>query len=213
MGGESLLAFSVLLLWCAVANVVGFTAPARCFSPTRKGLSVYANAKPSSSGPSHNVTVSYEGLSCDIQVRPGETILDALERNRVGDTLSLPQMPSDCRRGNCMTCTAMCGNSTGQLLLRGEDGLSSEVSKIVADSGHVLTCCSYVQGDGLKLELGENHRVWDTIYRQRFESEETQLIARAAMARVIRKNAERNVEEWATGVEAGLRKSGDDHST
>lgn len=110
-----------------------------------------------------------------------------------------------------MTCTAMCGASDGKSgLLRGEDGLSPEVSHLVEKSGYVLTCSSYVKADGLTLELGQNHNVWELMYKKRFESEEARFTARAAMARVIRKSAERNVERWAEETEEVLQKSSDD---
>ena len=177
------------------------------------------------------VTVSYQGRSCEISVASNETILAALERHNVADTLSLPtaEMPSDCRRGNCLTCAAKWSiinnqkpqqhpkpttaraatTRTAQPILRGEDGLSPTVSDKIAELGYMLTCSSYVQGDGLELSLGENHALWDLIYRQRLESDETQIAARQAMARVIRKSAERNVPRWKRETEEVLRKSGD----
>jgi hypothetical protein len=77
----------------------------------------------------------------------------------------------------------------------------SRVSK-----GYVLTAAS-IHGNG-GLELGENHQVWDDMYRVRVQDEEAQRIAREAMARVIRKAAERNVEEWTEETEEVFRSTG-----
>lgn len=159
---------------------------------------------------SYTVTVQYEGNSCDIEVRNSETILDALERAGAADTLALPEMPSDCRRGNCMTCSAKFTDNHQSLVVRSDDGLSPEVSQQLKKSGHVLICSSYVQGDGLTLELGQNHGLWDIVYRQRFESESTRTAARAALARLLRRTAENNIEKWTREVEVMLEKSGNE---
>jgi ferredoxin len=160
---------------------------------------------------SYTVTVQYEGTSCDIQVRNSETILDALERTGAADTLALPEMPSDCRRGNCMTCSARVkDHQHNNLVVRSDDGLSPEVSQQLKKSGYLLICSSYVQRDGLTLELGQNHGLWDIVYRQRFESESARLAARAALARLLRRNAENNIEQWTVEMEAMLEKSGNE---
>jgi len=52
------------------------------------------------------INVSYQGLKTTIPIRQDETILDACERNAVHDTLGLPWIPQDCRRGNCLSCIA-----------------------------------------------------------------------------------------------------------
>lgn len=159
---------------------------------------------------SYTVKVQYEGNSCDIEVRTTETILDALERWGAADTLALPEMPSDCRRGNCMTCSAKVTDNHDSLIVKSDDGLSPEISQQLIKSGYVLICSSYVQGDGLTLELGQNHKIWDIVYRQRFESESTRTAARAALARLLRRTAENNVEKWTREVEAILEKSGNE---
>ena len=63
------------------------------------------------------VTVSYEGQSCNIIVLPNESILAALERQSIyvqSQLTTLPDMPSDCRRGNCMTCAALIKNNNNK---------------------------------------------------------------------------------------------------
>jgi hypothetical protein len=79
------------------------------------------------------------------------------------------------------------------------------MSHCVAEKGYVLTCSSSIHGNGVHLKLGENHMVWDDVYRARVQDEESQRIAREAMARVIRKSAERNVDQWAKETEEVFR--------
>lgn len=162
---------------------------------------------------SYPVTVSFDGSSCVIDVQLGESILAAMERHgRVAETLGLPEMPADCRRGNCMTCAARhASDSNPTSLERGEDGLAPSLSRHVkkSKSAYVLTCSSFVKGDGVHLELAENDRIWNDLYRRRLESEDTRRVGREAMARVIRKHAERNRELWTEETEEMLRKSGE----
>jgi hypothetical protein len=82
------------------------------------------------------------------------------------------------------------------------------MSQCVSEKGYVLTCSSSIHGNGVHLELGENHQVWDDMYRMRVQDEDARRIAREAMARVIRKAAERNVEEWTEETEEVFRSTG-----
>ena len=161
----------------------------------------------------YTVEVSYEGKTCELSVRSNETILAALERAGVCDELAIPEVPSECRRGNCMTCSGRHARHSRQSSLRrGDDGLSPHMSREVSKQGFVLTCSSYVVGDGLKLEIGENHQVWNEMYRARFEDDSARLAGRAAMAKTIRMTDERNVERWAIETEAAFQKSGEQHN-
>lgn len=153
----------------------------------------------------HSIQVSFEGRSCDVPVRQDETILSALERSGAADKLSLPELPSDCRRGNCLTCSARhVENSETVSLVRAEDGLSPYMSKQVEKSGYILTCSSHVVGDGLKLELGENHKAWDDMYRMRVEGESAKVAGWRAMAKTVRMSDERNPDRWVVETEAVL---------
>ena len=71
-----------------------------------------------------------------------------------------------------MTC---CGShqegSVESSLARGDDGLSPHMSQEVKRAGYVITCSSFVVGEGLKLELGENNKVWNDMYRARIEGD------------------------------------------
>lgn len=169
----------------------------------------HANASPSSQYDNvfYTLTVSYEGKSTQIHLSSNETVLSALERSNVAATLSLPEMPSDCRRGNCLTCAAKCRDETAPLR-RGEDGLSPHLSKHVEKRGYVLTCSSFIQGNGVELELNKNADAWNEVYQLRIQDEATQLVAQAAVAKTIRMYDERHVEEWAKETEQVYQKSG-----
>lgn len=107
------------------------------------------------------IVISHEGRSCEIRVRPQETILAALERHAQllqSQLPSLPEMPSDCRRGNCLTCAASFSYQqnitrmqmdtaepkTTQAKVVAMDGLSPAISRLVMEKGYILTCCSYI---------------------------------------------------------------------
>lgn len=173
-------------------------------------LSSRSATGPHEPGTTYALTVTYEGRACQLHVRDDETILAAMERSKVSRELCLPELPADCRRGNCLTCTAQHGDtSRTEHLRRGEDGLAPSSSAHVADQGYVLTCSSYVTGNGVVLQLGENRKVWDDVYQRRWQTEDHQLIARAAKAKTIRMYAERNVPEWTAETEQVYRKSED----
>ena len=156
------------------------------------------------------VEVSYEGMSCQVTVRSNESILAAMERTGVHNRLAIPELPSECRRGNCLTCTGRhAANSQESSLQRDEDGLAPHISKEVAEKGYFLTCSSHVVGEGVKIELGENNKVWKDMYVNRIEDASTQLISRAAMAKAIRMADEKNVTRWTVETEAALEKSGE----
>jgi ferredoxin len=158
------------------------------------------------------VEVIYEGLSCKVPIRGNETILSGLERNQVPDRLGLPELPAQCRRGNCLTCVGR-HTPTSQInsLQRTEegDGLSPELSRQVSKLGYVLACNSHVVGDGVQLVLGENHAAWEDLYVHRLTHESTQYVARSAMAKTIRYYDERHPQQWKVETETILQKSGE----
>ena len=157
-----------------------------------------------------DVQVAYEGRVCNIQVRSDETILAAMERTGAADELSLPSLPYDCRRGNCLTCTGKhSANRQTSSIEFGEDGLSPHMSKEVRKKGYILTCSSHVVGDGVSLELGLNSDAWTDMHKNRLEEEPMPTIGRAAMAREIRRNDEKDLRRWAAETKSALEKSGD----
>lgn len=157
---------------------------------------------------SYSLEVTYEGRTHTTSIQKGESILAALERTGTADQLSMPSLHSDCRRGNCLTCVGRhAPESSTQNLVRGEDGLTPYMSKEARKRGYILTCSSFVAGDGVKLEIGANQEAWEELYLSRLEEESTQEAGRAAVAKVIRMSAERNVEDWKEETEEVLKYS------
>mmetsp|Transcript_12364 Transcript_12364/g.34271 ORF Transcript_12364/g.34271 Transcript_12364/m.34271 type:complete len:249 (-) Transcript_12364:12-758(-) len=155
-----------------------------------------------------NSTRKNKGMN--VPVNPGETILSALERmSTSGGLADTIYPPYDCRRGNCLTCSARhnAKSETNNLIPTNDNGLSPYVAKAIAKKGFVLTCSSTVVGPGVSLTVGANHQLWDFVYKGRFASEATEATARAAMAKAIRRSAERNVEEWSEQTEKAYRNS------
>jgi hypothetical protein len=195
----------------------------------------YSENQQSSDVRGHILTVSYENSMATVRVFRNETILAALERSpEVAIQLGLPgcALPSDCRRGNCLTCTAQhlpgsqlsnlqpatsfnSAPDTAATMHDGGDdgcvgdGLSPAMAKDVKEMRYVLTCSSTIAGDGVSLRLNVNDQAWQDLYRVRLEDkEETRQIARQAVARVMRRSAERNVVAWAQQTEEAFKKSG-----
>jgi ferredoxin len=157
------------------------------------------------------VEVTYEGMSCEVSIRANETILSGLERANVMDQLAIPELPSDCRRGNCLTCVGRHTPTSHESSLQsGEDGLSPEMSRQVSKRGYILTCSSRVVGEGVKLQLGEQYKAWKDVYYNRLYDESTQYVSRSAMARAIRMSDERNPDLWAVKTQTALQLGGRD---
>ena len=209
---------SIIAVLLSVQPVIGFTSrnyaqvtATKPMSPPATSLHISKSLSEEAADeePFHTLQVAYEGISAEVPVRPGETILSALERSGVPRRLCLPEMPSDCRRGSCLTCAAThASGSEISSLQRGEDGLTPCLSEKMKGLNYVMTCSSTVSGDGVKLELGKNHQAWEDIHRSRLEDDEIQQIAQEAMALTIRKFAERNVQRWTQETEEILRQSG-----
>jgi len=169
------------------------------------------------------VRVTYEDRSCDIIVRPYETILEAIERNGTPQLLSIPSPPSDCRRGNCMTCAAIVLQTQHQqqhdensqqhqpaldsTSVTVEDGLAPYQSKALQSKGCILTCSSYVHGPGLSIQLNYQNDIWEEMYKTRLQDESIQSIGRQASAKVIRMAAERNIPKFKAQTEKVWEKS------
>jgi ferredoxin len=161
----------------------------------------------------YNIEVFYENQSCNLFVHTNETILAALERDtKISDTLSLPNhmIPSDCRRGNCLTCTgklltANDNNNNNNNNIVTDDGLAPGISEFVRKEGYIVTCSSYVVGDGVQIVLGENHNAWTEIYKDRVENDQARFLGWAAMARSRRLGDEKNVPRWKKETETVLK--------
>jgi len=168
--------------------------------------SSFHHASLSASKDSYQVEITLDGKTSIISVKPGESILNALEQNSSQD-FSVSFIPHECRRGNCLTCAGRhLDKSVSSNLVQKENGLSPEVSDALFEDGkYVLTCSSYVIGDGVKLELGANTLAWDVIYRNRLKNEEVERMNLEASAKAMRLAAERNVEQWKLKTERLLQ--------
>jgi len=181
-------------------------ACSRISSPS--SLTTLRESVSSTSGSHYSIQISYEGRTCTTEISPGESILSAMERSGAADQLALPSLPSDCRRGNCLTCVGRhTPGSDESNLQRGEDGLSPYMSDQARKRGYILTCSSTVRGNGVKLEVGRHDDAWEELYKTRTEDEETQRAGRAAMAKTIRMHAENHVDEWIDETTETLRKT------
>jgi ferredoxin len=160
-----------------------------------------------------NITVSYEGELFPVSIQRGqETILNALERQHQLSTRV--DLPSDCRRGNCLTCAARILTEDSSVLqqhLRSTDGLSPTLSKFIREQGFLLTCSTYVLKKSNSeshptqsqpvLELGAYTGLWKKVYADRLVDEDVRVATKEAMARAIRRSAEDNIEEWTRDTE------------
>jgi ferredoxin len=200
--------------------LVGFASSvASLVSPSRKlqrnGLAVpsarqlsspllaqpFESVEPSAATTEFLVQVQFDDFAetDSIYVRRGETLLSALER--AASQLGWSEVPSDCRRGNCLTCTARHTpeSSTEHVQPLTDDGLSPDLS--IDGEEYLLTCKSTVTGPGVVLQVGQNSALWKHVYQSRFEDESTRRAADAAIARVLRKAAEKDPEGWRVETE------------
>lgn len=171
------------------------------------------------------VKIQHQGHSATIFVHENEPILQALERQSAFSTncapvtvgaekdsgrdssdessaLALSSIPHECRRGSCLTCSSRIVQSHSQNILANVDsGLSPSVASALTESGFILTCCSYVTGPGVVLELDQNDTVWDMVYRKRPSDEDSKKAALEGQARLLRRVNEDNVGEWKSRME------------
>eukprot|EP00584_Thalassiosira_punctigera_P007813 CAMPEP_0172534728 /NCGR_PEP_ID=MMETSP1067-20121228/6991_1 /TAXON_ID=265564 ORGANISM="Thalassiosira punctigera, Strain Tpunct2005C2" /NCGR_SAMPLE_ID=MMETSP1067 /ASSEMBLY_ACC=CAM_ASM_000444 /LENGTH=289 /DNA_ID=CAMNT_0013319551 /DNA_START=46 /DNA_END=915 /DNA_ORIENTATION=+ len=169
---------------------------------------------------SYPVQVRHQGHVATIFVRKDEPILQALERqstlptnpkargendetNGGKSSLALSHIPHECRRGNCLTCSSRIEETseTQNVLANVDNGLSPTVASELARSGYILTCCSFVTGPGVTLELDQNEQVWDIVYRKRICDTNSKQIATEAQARLLRRVDEENVGKWKRRME------------
>ena len=162
---------------------------------------------------SYPLHVIHQGHKTTINVNRDEPILQALERQSTSSdqlSLALSNIPHECRRGNCLTCAskiAFVSNTNVQqeedinLVANIDNGLSPTIASELTKSGYVLTCCSYVTGPGVVLELDQNNEVWDAVYRQRLTDGDTKQVALEAQARLLRRVDEENVGRWKNKME------------
>lgn len=168
----------------------------------------------------YTVHVSHENQNATLTIHESESILHALERTKAqinndsnsDDSFlsSLPDLPKDCRKGNCLTCAASHLPHSNQNSVKTlDDGLAPVMRDMVDREGYVQTCSSYVTGDDVFLELGKCHDVWDAVNSSRgfLNSAEAERIRHEAMAKTMRMADENNVIKWAKKTQKML-----DHS-
>ena len=151
----------------------------------------------------HMVEITHEGRTANVLVKTEETLLMALERNR--PSMSLSSLPFDCQRGNCLTCSGIVKGGSSSIVF-GDDGLSPAVGENLRKNGFVLTCSSYVVGDGVKIELGQNDAAWTETYKTQ-PSLGMPDMGNAAAAKALRFAAEKDVPRWTRDIEKTLEKS------
>lgn len=173
------------------------------------------------------VRILHQGHTATIFVRKDEPILHALERQSTSSNISIhPQslgvgngesndilkhqsslalshVPHECRRGNCLTCSARLQSTSHErnLLANVDNGLSPTIDNELTQSGYILTCCSFVTGPGVILELGKNDDVWEAIYRRRIRNGDSTQLGMEARARLLRRVDEENVGRWKRQME------------
>lgn len=161
---------------------------------------------------SYPLHVIHQGRKTTINVNRDEPILQALERQSTSSdqlSLALSNIPHECRRGNCLTCASKIASDSNtnvqlehiNLVANIDNGLSPTIASELTKSGYVLTCCSYVTGPGVVLELDQNNEVWDAVYRQRLTDGGTKQVALEAQARLLRRVDEENVGRWKNKME------------
>jgi ferredoxin len=141
-----------------------------------------------------------------ISVKAEETILNAVERQVSWF------VPSDCRRGNCLTCAVSHAEGSVQSnLIQDEDGLSPVLSEVLQQQKFILACSSYVVGNGVKLRLGRNYAAWNSIYNDHLtHCPDTQRICQEASAKAMRMAAEANIKRWLFKTENSYKNPSSD---
>jgi len=168
----------------------------------------------------HDVQIYHQGIQYTIFVRRNESILEALERQTI--LVPLSHIPHECRRGNCLTCSAKVRSSKStnsedktststpqyhtNILANIDNGLSPMVSSELAKSDYILTCSSYVTGAGVVLELDQNDKAWDLIYRKRIHNIDTERLVLEAQAKLLRSVDEENINKWKVKIEEKVNK-------
>jgi ferredoxin len=157
------------------------------------------------------VQIHHQGHTATIHVRENEPILQALERQASStgkssiNSLGLSSIPHECRRGNCLTCASRLlpeddfGLNNSNVQANVNNGLAPSISRDLTRNGYILTCCSYITGPGISLEIEQNEQVWERVYKSRFDN--IHEIGMEVRARQMRKADERNVGKWKKSME------------
>ena len=166
-----------------------------------------------SNGNSHSAKNQYEEETVE---NINREVMKGEETTTFTSSLALSHIPHECRRGNCLTCSSRVISKTTNsnsandnahntnILANIDNGLSPTMASSLTKSGYILTCCSYVTGPGVVLELDQNDKVWDIMYRKRIcddDIDDTKQMVLEAQARLLRKVDEENLDKWKRKIE------------
>ena len=166
-----------------------------------------------SNGNSHSAKNQYEEETVE---NINREVMKGEETTTFTSSLALSHIPHECRRGNCLTCSSRVISKTTNsnsandnahntnILASIDNGLSPTMASSLTKSGYILTCCSYVTGPGVVLELDQNDKVWDIMYRKRIcddDIDDTKQMVLEAQARLLRKVDEENLDKWKRKIE------------
>ena len=83
------------------------------------------------------VEVRFDGTSKRFEVGSGESILEAMERNQIDKKFGI-SLSQDCRRGSCLSCSAILNNECNLSSLTSDDSLNEVASREMRKNGLVL---------------------------------------------------------------------------
>ena len=192
-------ALSLLLMMILPSAIFSFTIHNALSVSKSRSSSLYSTLPQT-----FNIKITHQNKTATIPIRSDEPILQALERHNLQDTLSLPSLPQDCRRGNCLTCSGrlLCGDLSQDIKLV-NDGLSPSMSQKIQKQNIVLTCSSYVKTEGVHLEIGICDDAWREVYGSSnpWEDAEGERIKTDAVAKAMRVKDEKSLNRWALRTE------------
>lgn len=161
--------FVLLLSTALCCRTHGFIRGAHSLSPILRNTR-RLSGESSSDGIFHEVTLQLFGEEIVINAPENVSILEIAEAAGL-------RSPWECRRGNCITCAGkFAEGSTSNLktYVTYKDAKDeSFLCKEAIEAGFFLSCCSYVAGPGLKLDLGMTSEASVAQYSTRYSGTET----------------------------------------
>jgi ferredoxin len=107
--------------------------------------------------------------------------------------------PSECRRGNCLSCAArLAPGSSWNYETAADTFLCAEAR----DAGFILTCCTRAVGPGLKIELEQQAEAFQIQFYERFAKAREEGFH--ASLREMTAYNERHPDEWIKRTEESL---------
>ena len=121
--------------------------------------------------------------------------MEAMERNQIDKKFGI-SLSQDCRRGTCLSCSAILNNECNLSSLTSDDSLNEVASREMRKNGLVLLCSSFPTSDGLILDIEANEEAWQHMLRERFTIDH-----RESIAKCIRKKSETNQKQFVQALE------------